>query len=402
MELSRRLRDFPAYIFARVGQRITELRAQGLDVIRLDIGSPDMPPAPHILEALHRSADDPTHHSYAGYFGIPEFRQAIADYYARRFNVTLDPDRQVLPLIGSKEGIYNLAFAFVDPGDIVLVPDPGYPTYQAGALLAGGVLYTLPLRAENDFLPDLSAIPVEVARRAKLLWLNYPNNPTTACAPLDFFAEAVEFAHEYDLLLCHDAPYTEVTYDGYVAPSLLQVPGAHEVAIEFNSLSKTYNMAGWRVGMAVGNAMAVSALARLKSNIDSGLPRPVQDAAVAALTGDQSWLVERNAIYRKRREIILAALADVGMPARVPQATLYVWAQVPAGMSSLEFTDALLEEQGVALAPGTAFGPHGEGYVRISVGAPTQRIREAMGRLRAFAEGRRLDTLPVPGTYRVM
>ena len=379
-----RLNHVPMYVFAALGTRIRELQAQGLDVIRLDIGSPDMPPPDFVIEALHRSATNPKHHGYAGYFGTPALRQAIADHYARRFGVELDVATEVQPLIGSKEGIANLALGWLDAGDIALVPDPGYPSYRMGTSLAGGETYALPLLAENDFLPDLDAIPDEIASRARLLWLNYPNNPTGAVAPLEFFERAVAFARKHDLLICHDAPYTEISFDGYQAPSLLQVPGAKEVAVEFNSLSKSHNMAGWRVGMAVGNAQAISALLQVKSNIDSGIFRPIQDAAVAALNGDQSWLAERNAIYQMRRDMVLKALKEMGIQAHRPKAGLYIWAETPPGYTSAAFADKLLREAGVSVTPGSAFGQHGEGYLRISLGQDTERIREALDRLKEF------------------
>jgi LL-diaminopimelate aminotransferase len=385
MKVADRVEKLPAYVFARLEERVRELKKQGRDIIRLDIGSPDLPPPDFIVEAMYRSAQDPSHHGYGGYFGIPELRQAVAIYYERRFGVKLDPSREVTPLIGSKEGIANVALAFVDPGDVVLVPDPGYPTYSLGTMLAGGVPYLFPLLAEKDFLPDLDSIPVEVARSAKVLWLNYPNNPTSATAPLEFFERVVAFARRYDLLVCHDNPYCDLTFDGYAAPSFLQVPGAKEVCLEFNSLSKTYNMAGWRVGMAVGSAVAAEALARTKTNIDSGIFRPVQDAAVLALTGDQAWLQDRNEIYRDRRDLILEALAEAGIRADKPVAAMYVWSQVPPGLTSAGFAGRLLEEAGISITPGTAFGSHGEGYVRISLGAGTDRIREAMNRLKTVS-----------------
>jgi LL-diaminopimelate aminotransferase len=371
-------------VFATLGRRIRELEAQGRDIIRLDIGSPDLSPPDTILDVLEGSAQDPGHHSYAGYYGTPELRQAISIYYQRRFDVELDPERQVTPLIGSKEGIANVALAFVDPGQTVLVPEPGYPTYSLGTLLAGGVPFTVPLLAENGYLPVLEAIPHDVARSAKILWLNYPHNPTGTVAPLEFFERAVDFARRYDLLICHDNPYCDVTFDGYAAPSLLQIPGAIDVTLEFNSLSKTYNMAGWRVGMAVGNPVAVEALARTKTNIDSGIFRPIQDAAVEALTGDQSWLHERNNIYRERRDLILETLNQVGIQADRSLASLYLWATVPQGYTSAEFATRLLEEAGVSISPGSFFGSHGEGYLRISLGMSTERIREAMDRMKHF------------------
>jgi len=358
------------------------MMAGGRDVIRLDIGSPDQPPAPHIIESLYRSAQDPTHHGYAGFFGTPHLRKAIADYYLRRFDVQIDPNTEVLPLIGSKEGIFNLAWAYVDPGDVVLIPDPGYPTYTSGALLAGGEICPVPLDEQHGWLPDLSAIPQASVKRAKILWLNYPNNPTTATATLEFFELAVAFARANDLLLVHDNPYCDVCFDGYVAPSLLQVPGAKQTAIEFNSLSKSHNMGGWRVGMAVGNPEAIAALSRLKTNIDSGIFRAIQDAATEALTGDQEWLSERNDVYARRRDIVLKALPAAGMSAQTPRGTIYVWAKIPSGYTSADFCNWLLEKAAVSITPGPAFGKQGEGYVRISLGQKTERIVEAMERLK--------------------
>lgn len=381
MQIADRLAQLPEYVFATLGARIAELAGQGKDIIRLDIGSPDLPPPGWIIEELYRSAQKPEHHGYSGYFGRPELRKAIADYYQRRFGVDLDASREVVTLIGSKEGIVNIMLACVNPGDSVLVPDPGYPSYSLGARLAGGVPVGVPLLAQNAFLPDLEAIPVGVARSARILWLNYPNNPTGATAGLEFFERAVDFARTHDLLLCHDNPYCDVVYDGYQAPSLLQVADAKDVAIEFNSLSKTYNMAGWRVGMAVGNARAIAALGRTKTNIDSGIFRPIQDAAVAALTGDQTWLEARNDVYRERRDLIVGALELVGIEAFPPMASLYIWAKTPAGLTSAAFAQWLLEEVGVSITPGSVYGAHGEGYLRISLGMATSRVREATERI---------------------
>jgi LL-diaminopimelate aminotransferase len=315
-------------------------------------------------------------------------REAVAGYYERRFGVTLDPETEVVPLIGSKEGIINIAMAHLDPGDLALVPDPGYAPYILGTGMAGAEAYMFPLLPERGFLPDLDRIPADVVDRAVLMWLNYPNNPTGATASIEFLARAVDFARRHGLLLCHDAPYADVVYDGYAAPSLLQVPGAAEVAIEVNSLSKTYNMAGWRIGMAVGNAKALAALAQVKSNMDSGIFRPLQEAAVQALSTDPEWIAARNQIYRERLDIILDGLEKLGMAGMFPRAALYVWAQVPPGWRSEPFALALLEQTGVAIAPGSFFGLAGEGYVRVSVTAPTERVEEAMDRL-----GRAADTL---------
>ncbi len=384
MRVAERVSTLPPYVFAKLGRRILEMKSEGRDIIRLDIGSPDLPPPDFVVDALNRSLQDPSRHGYGGYYGTPQLRRAMAAYYERRFGVQLNPDSEVAPLIGSKEGIANVALAFVDPGETVLVPDPGYPTYSLGTRLAGGEPVRMPLLEQNGFLPDLEKIPEAVARSAKIMWLNYPNNPTGAVASLDFFEQVVAFASRHGVLICHDNPYCDVVFDGYSAPSILQVPGAMDVALEFNSLSKTYNMAGWRVGMAVGSAVAVEALARTKTNIDSGIFLPIQDAAEVALTGDQAWLAERNSIYLGRRDLILDTLRDLGIPASESRASLYIWARVPKEYSSAEFAGRLLEDASVSVAPGSAFGPHGEGFVRISLGMSTERIGEAMERLRRF------------------
>ena len=368
-----------------LGARVRALQSEGQDIIRLDIGSPDMPPPAFIIDALHQSALAAGHHGYAGYLGTPALREAIAAYYDRRFGLRLNPTSEVQPLIGSKEGIANMALAWLDPGDLALVPDPGYPSYRMGSYMAGADTYQLPLLQDNNYLPDLEAIPDDVAARARLMWLNYPNNPTGAVAPWSFFEGAISFAKRYGLLICHDAPYCEICFDGYEAPSLLQVPGAKDVVVEFNSLSKSHNMAGWRIGMAVGNERALDALLQVKSNIDSGIFRPIQDAAVAALQSSPEWMAERNEIYRQRQDLVLEALSDIGVSASRPQASLYVWAEVPTGYTSAGFSDKTLGEAGVSVTPGSAFGEHGEGYVRISLGQDTDRIREAMDRLKQVA-----------------
>ncbi len=378
---SDRTANMPNYPFARWGERVNAARSRGIDVIRLDIGNPDLPPPNPVIDALCSSARQSSHHGYPGYHGLPALREAIASYYARRFVVELDPTTEVVPLLGSKEGIVHLSLAILDPRDLVLVPDPGYPSYTMGAVLAGAQVHRLPLLPERGFLPDLASIPSDIARRARLLWLNYPNNPTSAMADLSFFEQAVAFARKNDILICHDAPYCEVTYDGYTAPSILQVPGASEVTVEFNSLSKTYNMAGWRVGMAVGNSDVLTSLFRVKSNVDSGQFLPVQEAAVRALETPQEWIEERNGIYQTRRKIALAGLAALGWDVVASPATLYLWAQIPAGQNSEGLATKLLNEAGVSVAPGSFFGDVGEGYVRISITSPKERIAEAMERL---------------------
>ena len=375
-----RLSRLPSYPFARWGTHVEAARRTGLDVIRLDMGNPDLPPPDPVVQALVHSAHRPDRHGYPGYRGLPALRGAIADYYRRRFDVILDPEAQVVPLLGSKEGIINLALAWLDPGDLALVPDPGYAPYTMGAALAGATAYPFPLRPELGFLPDLEAIPPDIAKRARLMWLNYPNNPTGATADLAFFEDVVAYARHHDLLLCHDAPYCDVTYDEYQAPSLLQIPGADQIGVEFNSLSKTWNMAGWRIGMAVGNREALAALVRVKSNTDSGIFWPVQEAAIQALAADPQWVRARNRIYQERLDITLAGLEAAGMGAARPRAALYVWAQVPPPSEGYAMT--LLGSTGVAVAPGSFFGPAGEGYVRFSLTAPAARIQEAMTRLK--------------------
>ncbi len=388
LSMAERLQRVPPYPFVILAQKVRALREQGVDVIRMDIGAPDMPPPDVVIDALTDAARRPDMHAYPGYRGTPELKAAFADYYRRRFGVTLDPEHEVLPLIGSKEGLFHITQALVNPGDVVLVPDPGYPTYAAAARVAGAEIVPMPLRAENAFLPDLEAIPADVRRRARIMWLNYPNNPTGAVASLDFFRQVVEFAHRWQILVCHDAPYTDVTFDGYVAPSILQVDGAKEVAVEFNSLSKSHNMAGWRVGVALGNRDAVAALLRMKSNVDTGIFLPIQHAAAVALRQvGEEWIRARNAAYARRRDIILAALADLGMSARKPLGSLYVWARVPEPHTGDTFADFILQQTGVSLAPGSMYGEEGREYVRISLGVPTPRVEEAMERLRRAGRG---------------
>jgi len=391
-----RLAALPPYFYADLTQRLAQLRARGVDLIRLDAGSPDLPPAPFIVQALQHSAEKPNHHGYMPYGGTPEYRAAWAEFYGRRFGVELDPQSEVLGLIGSKEGIFNLTLAFVNPGDGVLVPDPGYATYANAALFAGAEVVYLPLLAENKFLPDLrplkaakrfDAIPSDALRRAKLMWLNYPNNPTGAVAPPEFFAEVIALAHAHHFIVAHDAPYTEITFDGYRAPSLLQLPGAKDVGVEFHSLSKTYNMAGWRVGVAAGNPEVLRALGRLKGHIDTGTFRPIMDAAAAALTGDQSWTIERNEIYRERRDVVVAALRAAGFQADTPVAAIYVWARLPEGVDDRAYAAGLLEATGVSVTPGSVLGPSGAGYFRIALCLPTERLREAMQRVERWGVG---------------
>lgn len=386
---SDRIAPFKPYFFATLNQKISALKAGGVDVIRLDMGSPDLPPDDSIIETLVEESRRPDVHGYSAMGGTPDFKKACASYYLRRFGVTLDPAKEILALLGSKEGLFDLSQVLLNPGDVSLVPDPGYPVYSAGGLIAGAEICYLPLREENGFLPDLSAIPDDVARRAKILWLNYPNNPTGAVAPYSFFEEAVAFARQHEILIAHDAPYTDICFDGYVAPSILQVPGAKEVAVEFNSLSKTYNMAGWRLGMAAGNAQVISYLHTYKSQVDSSHFEPVLRAGAQALTGDQEWIQDRNLIYKTRRDITVSGLREAGFTVSTPPAAIYVWARLPEGAGgSIDFCARMLEETGVSTTPGVVYGQAGEGYLRISLGTPEDRIEEAMRRIVQWVKGK--------------
>jgi len=381
MRLAKRIEKLPPYLFAEISRKIAEKRAQGVDVVSFAVGDPDMPTPSHVVDALCQAARDPANHRYPETDGLPDLRRAITRWYERRFDVSLDPDREVLPLIGSKEGIGHIALCFIDPGDLALVPDPGYPVYSVGTMFAGGDCYFMPLTEENDFLPDLEAIPEAVARRAKLMWISYPNNPTGAVAELDFFEQVVRFAKEHDIAVCHDAPYTEVAFDGYRPVSFLQAAGARELGVEFHSFSKSYNMTGWRIGMVVGNATMVDALMRVKSNLDSGIPQAIQRMAIAALEGPQECIAEHNAIYQRRRDRLVAALAEMGLRVRPPKASLYLWARLPEGRTSLEFASRLLDDIGVVVTPGIGYGPHGEGYVRLSLTLPDEQMEEGLRQL---------------------
>ncbi|HBF41247.1 MAG TPA: LL-diaminopimelate aminotransferase [Anaerolineaceae bacterium] len=377
-----RIASFKPYFFAALGKKIVDLKAKGLDVIRIDMGSPDLPPADFIIDTLVNSARRADMHAYTPNGGTPAFKKAVAEYYENRFEVSLDPQSEVIGLIGSKEGLFNLSQVLLNPGDVSLVPDPGYPVYSASGLIAGGEIHYFPLVAENGFLPNLNAIPEDVLSRAKILWLNYPNNPTGAVASMSFFEQAVNFAKKHKILIAHDAPYTEICFDGYVAPSMLQVPGAKDVVVEFNSLSKTYNMAGWRLGMAVGNPDVIRYLFTYKSQMDTSTFAPIFAAGVTALTGDQTWLAERNEVYKTRRDIVVKGLRESGFSLENPKAAIYVWAHLPEGFTdSSEFCAKLLEETGVSMTPGIVYGQHGEGFVRISLGTETSRIDEAIQRL---------------------
>ena len=378
---ARRMSRIPPYLFAEIDKKVAAKRASGVDVIALDIGDPDTPTPEPIVAAAVEALRHGENHRYASYFGMPALREAIAGWYRRRFGVELDPATEVLPTLGSKDGISHLPFALVNPGDVVLVPSPGYPVYITGTVMADGDPYIVPLTSENGWLPDLDAIPEEVAARARILWLNYPNNPTASTAPAGFFEKAVDFCRQYGIVLCHDFPYSEVSFRGYRAHSILEVPGGKEVAVEFHSLSKTFNMTGWRVGMAVGNPDVLRLLGQVKTNIDSGIFPVVQHAAIAALEGPE--LPELNLLYERRQARTLGVLREIGWPDAVaPDATFYLWLPVPDGYSSVSFATRVLDEAGVNMTPGNGFGEPGEGYFRVSLTVPDQRLDEALERLR--------------------
>ena len=379
---SKRLEAIPPYAFAELERRRADKLAAGIDVISLGIGDPDTPTFPHIVEAMQAAVADPGTHQYPSNRGRAEFREALARFYDRRFGVEIDPETEVIPAIGAKECIYNLCFAFLDPGDVALASDPGYPVYTGGPLLAGAEAVVLPLLPELGFAPDLDAIPAEALERARLIFLNYPNNPTGAIVPDGLFERVVELAREHEILVVHDNAYSETTYDGYVAPSFLATPGAKEVGVEVFSLSKGYNMTGWRCAAILGNADAVAAYWRLKTNVDSGLFEAVQLAGAAALDGPQTPLEEMNAVYTRRRDLVVAALADIGVDVEAPKGTIYVWAPVPEGHTSTSFSELVLEQAAVVVSPGSMYGPSGEGFFRISLTTPDERITEAVERLR--------------------
>ena len=379
---AQRINELPPYLFAEIDRRKRQALERGVDLIDLGIGDPDIPTPSVVVEKLLESASKPANHRYPSSSGMPEFRQAVGAWYQRRFKVKLDAAKEVVSLIGSKEGIGNMAVAFVDPGDIVLVASPCYPVYHIGTAFNGGKNYFLPLKKENHFLPDLEAIPANVAKQAKLLWINYPNNPTAAVADQEFFLRVIEFANKNNVIVCHDAAYTEMGYDGYRPMSFLEVDGAREVGIEFHSLSKTFNMTGWRIGMAVGNADLVGGLAQAKSNLDSGVFQAVQEAGIEALKLGEMIVEPSRKIYQERRDILVEGLRAVGLECEKPKATFYVWVSCPKGLSSAEFTAKLLDEAGVVTTPGNGFGDAGEGYVRFTVCIDKKRLGEVAERIR--------------------
>lgn len=381
--VARRLSELPPYLFVEIDRKRREAAARGVDVISLSIGDPDIPTPAPIIRALARAAREPANHRYPESEGLDRFRVAVADWYRRRFGVELSAQREVLTLIGAKEGIGHLPLALVDPGDVVLIPDPAYPVYRAGTVFAGGEPYEMPLRSENDFLPDLEAIPASVRERARLMFINYPNNPTGATAPLEFYREVVDFARRHNIVVAQDNTYSEISFDGYRPPSFLEVPGAKEVGIEFHSLSKTFNMTGWRIAFAVGRADVVEALRRIKSNLDSGAFQAVQEAGITALSMADEISARNSKVYQRRRDVLIRGLRQVGLSVEVPRATFYVWPRVPAGFDSAGFVSTLIERAGIVGTPGSGFGKEGEGYVRFALTADAGRLREAITRLAA-------------------
>lgn len=382
MRTAQRIANLPPYLFAEIDRKKEAKQAQGIDVISLGIGDPDTPTPEHIVDAMARAIRNPKNHQYPSYPGSKAYRHAAATWMMNRFGVKVDPDTETLALIGSKEGIAHLFPAFVDPGEYTLVPGCGYPVYHTGGILSGGLTHWMPMTAENGFLADFESTPADVLARAKMMFLSYPNNPTSAIATPEYFDRAIAFAREHDLLLVHDNAYSEIAFDGYRAPSLLERPGAKDVAIELFSCSKAYNMTGWRVAFAVGNPEAIKAFATVKSNIDSGVFTAVQDAAIEALTGPQDSIVELNALYQRRRDLVMEALDTIGLEAATPKATIYIWARVPERFTSASFAAKVLDEANVIVAPGSSYGPSGEGYIRISLTTPDARLEEAIERIK--------------------
>lgn len=380
--LSKKLQSLPPYLFLEIDKAKRKARAQGRDIIDLGIGDPDLPTPKHIIEALYIAAKDPSTHRYALDQGMPVLRRSIQGWYKRRFDVNLDPENEILPLIGSKEGIAHFPLAFNNPGDYNLIPDPCYPPYKGGTILAGGKPYLMPLLKSNDFLPDLNKIPANIRKKAKIIYINYPNNPTSATAEKDFYCEVVKFAVKNKIIVLSDLAYSEMSYDGYRPPSFLEVEGARDVCIELHSLSKTYNMTGWRVGWACGNAKLVSALAKIKSNVDSGIFSAIQLAGIAALEGPQEFIESMCEVYQQRRNCLVEGLQSIGWEVEKPKATFYVWIKLPKKTNSISFSGLLLEKANIVATPGVGFGKYGEGYIRMALTVPKERIKEAVGRIK--------------------
>lgn len=378
--LSNKFNKLPRYLFAEIDEMKRRIQNQGMDIINLSIGDPDQPTPPHIIDQLYKSSKEPKNHNYPPYNGIYEFRETIVSWFTKRFNVKLDPQTEILTLIGAKEGIFHSPLAFINSGDVVLIPNPGYPVYYGGTIFADGIPYFMPLLRKNNFLPDLSIIPQNILNKARIIFINYPNNPTTAIASIDFFKQLVEFCYKNNIIILHDNPYGEITLDDYVSPSILQVDGAKEISIEFHSLSKTYNMTGWRIGFAVGNKNLIKALTTIKENADSGVFIPIQYAGIEALSGPQECVLKMRNLYKERRDTFVEGAKKLNWDVIIPIATLYVW--VPISYSSIKFSKMLLEKAGVVVTPGIGFGEYGEGYIRIALTADKERIQEAVERIK--------------------
>lgn len=384
MQVAKRLEQFKAYLGTEMNARLTRMREEGRDVINLGLGDPDVTPPPHLLTTLREAVSAPDHHHYPSFYSNRPLKEAIAGWYARRFGVDLDPATEVIPLLGSSEGLFVIHLCLLDPGDTALVPDPAYPSYEAGVKIVGGRMEPVPLLRKNGFLPDLASIPSDVAGRARMIWVNYPNNPTAAVAPPEFYLALVEWAKAHDVTVVHDNPYSEVAFDGYRAPSFLQFPGAKDVGVEFHSLSKSYNCCGWRTGMLVGNKDVIAGMAKIKSHSDRGMYYPLQAASTAALNGPVDFMAARNSTFKERRDVVVQGLRAIGLDVDVPKATFYVWAPVPAGFTSQDFCFKILDAINVWMIPGSMYGTCGEGYFRIALTHPAKRLAEAMKRLKEF------------------
>ncbi len=386
VEWADRIKTLPPYLFAKLDQMKDEIRRKGIDIIDLGVGDPDMPTPSHIIKKMQQEVENPIHHKYPSYVGMLKFRESVANFYRKRFNVKLDPETEIISLIGSKEGIAHFPLAFINPGDYAIVTEPGYPVYAIATRFAGGEVYFAPLLEKNNFLPDLSSIPEDIAKKAKVFFVNYPNNPTGAIANKDFFEQLIDFAKRYNIIIAHDAAYTELYMDDEKPLSFLEIDGAMEVGIEFHSLSKTYNMTGWRIGWTCGNKDIVQALGKIKTNIDSGVFQAIQEAAIEALDSSQDCVDELRNIYRKRRDVLISGLKEIGLDVNAPKATFYVWIKVPEGYTSQSFTELLLTKAGIVTTPGNGFGPSGEGYIRIALTVNEERLKEAVERIKTHVK----------------
>lgn len=381
VEWAERIKTLPPYLFARLDKMKDEIKRKGIDIIDLGVGDPDLPTPDHIVKKMQREVENPVHHRYPSYVGMLKFRESVANFYKKRFNVKLDPEKEIITLIGSKEGIAHFPLAFINPGDYAIVPEPGYPVYSVATKFAGGNVFYVPLLEKNNFLPDIESIPEDIAKKAKIFFLNYPNNPTGAVATEDFFKRVIDFANKYNIIIAHDAAYTELYYDDKPI-SFLEIDGAKEVGIEFHSLSKTYNMTGWRIGWACGNEEIIKGLGKIKTNIDSGVFQAIQEAAIEALDSSQDCVEELRNIYRKRRDVVVNGLNEIGLNVKPPKATFYIWVKVPEGYTSESFCELLLTKAGIVTTPGNGFGPSGEGFIRIALTVNEERLKEAVKRIK--------------------